>query len=144
MDQREIDALMATADANPADAEAQVAAAWANDSHGSEFDAMRYYDAAWAAGVSSEIRCRFMVGYGSTLRNNDRLDESIALHRQAILDYPAFASHQPFLALALNRAGRYDEALAEALTALVDAGAANLDGYERSLVCYRDFLLGSE
>ena len=42
MDQREIEALMAAADAAPTDAEAQVAAAWANDSDGSEVDAMRY------------------------------------------------------------------------------------------------------
>ena len=82
-----------------------------------------------------------MVGYGSTLRNNERLDESIAIHRQAIADYPGFAPHHAFLALALNRAGRHDEALAEALTALVDAGTENLNGYERSLSSYRDLLL---
>jgi tetratricopeptide (TPR) repeat protein len=81
-----------------------------------------------------------MVGYGSTLRNNDRLDESIAIHRQAIAEYPTFAAHHAFLALALNRAGRHEEALAEALTALVDAGSENLDGYDRSLRYYRDSL----
>lgn len=108
MNQSEIDALMATADASPEDSAARFAAASANDSHGKEVVAMRYYEAAWAAGVSSADRCRFMVGYGSTLRNNDRLGESIAIHRQAIVDYPDFAPHHAFLALVLNRAGRYD------------------------------------
>jgi len=143
MDQREIDIVMATADANPTDVAAQIAAASANDSYGSEADAMGYYDAAWAAGVPPEIRSRFMVGYGSTLRNNHRLDESIAIHRQAVADYRDFAPHHAFLALALHGAGRHDEAMAEALTALVDAGAEKLDGFERSLEAYRDLLSGT-
>jgi hypothetical protein len=101
---------------------------------------MRYYDAAWSAGVPAESRCRFMVGYGWTLRNNDRLNESIAIHRKAIVEYPTFAAHHAFLALALNRAGIHDEAMAEALTALIDAGGENHDGYDRSLRYYRDYL----
>jgi tetratricopeptide (TPR) repeat protein len=140
MDQSELDALMAAADADPTDAPAQIVAAWANDSHGSEADAVRYYDAAWAAGIPAETRSRFMVGFGSTLRNNGCLDESIAIHRQAVEDYPDFAPHHAFLALALHQAGRHDEAIAEALTALVDAGAENLDGFDRSLTYYRDVL----
>ena len=141
MDRHELTAIMATADSNSTDVEAQIAAAWANDSHGSEVDAMRYYDAAWVAGIPPDKRKRFMVGYGSTLRIVGRLDESIAIHRQAIAEYPDFAPNHAFLALALNRAGRHDEAMAEALSALVDAGAANLAGYDRSLRYYRDYLL---
>ena len=142
MQSDDLEALMAAADAHPDDVEAQIAAAWANDSHGSETHAMRYYDKAWAVGIPEEIRCRFMVGYGSTLRNNDRLDEAVAIHRRAIAEYPDFPAHHAFLALALNRAGRGDEALAEALTALIDAGSDNLDGYDRSLGHYRDMLAG--
>jgi len=140
MDHEELSAVMKAANTQPDNVQAQIAAAWANDSHGSEADAMRYYDAAWAAGIPAESRCRFMVGYGSTLRNNDRLDDSIAIHRRAIAEYPTFVAHHAFLALALNRAGRHQEAMAEALTALVDAGSENLDGYDRSLRYYRDSL----
>ena len=140
MDQQELDVLMSAADANPEDANAQIAAAWANDSHGSETDAMRYYDATWTAGVPAEIRSRFMVGFGSTLRSNQRLDESISIHRQAVVEYPGFAPHHAFLALALHRAGRHDEAMAAALSALVEAGADNLDGFDRSLMFYRNSL----
>jgi len=144
MDRDDLASLMEAADAQPNDAQAQIAAAWANDSYGSEVDAMRYYDAAWAAGVPAESRCRFMVGYGSTLRNNDRLDEAIAIHQKAIEDYPTFAAHHAFLALALDRAGRHEEAMAEALTALLEAGGENLDGYDRSLASYRDSLSGKD
>lgn len=144
MDQDKLDALMETADANPSDVEAQIAAAFANDRYGSETVAMRYYDAAWSLGIPADKRNRFMVGYGSTLRNNRRLDDSLAVHRQATVDYPEFAPHHAFLALVLNELGRHNEALAEALTALVDAGSENLDGYERALGHYRDALADSE
>ena len=140
MDYEALAAIMQAADDDPLDVQAQIAAASANDSYGSEVDAMRYYDAAWSAGVPSGVRCRFMVGYGSTLRNNDRIDESIAVHQKAIEDYPDFPAHHAFLALALHVAGRHDEAIAAALSALLDAGRGNLDGYDRSLSRYRDWL----
>jgi tetratricopeptide (TPR) repeat protein len=140
MDHEELGAAMKAADTQPNNVQAQIAAAWANDDYGSEADATRHYDAAWAAGIPAESRCRFMVGYGSTLRNNDRLDESIAIHSQAIADSPTFVAYHAFLALALHRAGRHEQAMAEALTALVDAGSENLDGYDRSLSYYRDSL----
>jgi hypothetical protein len=131
---------MAKADSNPDDVEAQIAAAWANDSYGSEADAIRYYDFAWALGIPSEKRRRFMVGYGSTMRNMGRIDEAIAIHRQGVIDYPGWAPHHAFLSLALHSAGEHDAAMVEALTALVLAGAENLDGYDRSLGYNRDFL----
>ena len=135
---------MQTADTDPSEVEAQMAAAFANDRYGSETAAMRYYDAAWALGIPADKRNRFMVGYGSTLRNNRRLDDSLAVHRQAIVDYPDFAAHHAFLALVLNDLGRHDEAIAAALTALVDAGSENLDGYDRALRQYRDVLADKE
>ena len=144
MEQREIVAVMQLADDRPTDVEAQIAAAFANDRYGSETDAIRYYDAAWALGVPHEKRNRFMVGYGSTLRNNRRLDDSIAIHRQAIVDYPDFAAHHAFLALALHDSGRHSEAVAEVLTALIDAGSASLDGYDRALGNYRDVLAAGQ
>jgi tetratricopeptide (TPR) repeat protein len=132
---------MQTADANPSEVEAQMAAAFANDRYGSETAAMPYYDAAWALGIPADKRNRFMVGYGSTLRNNGRLDESLAVHRQAIADYPDFAAHHAFLALVLNDLDRHDEAVAAALT---DAASENLDGYDLALRQYRDVLADKE
>lgn len=141
MDSQELNAVMAMADSNPTDVEAQIAAAYGNDRYGQEQEAVGYYEAAWNIGVPSEMRCRFLVGYGSTLRNVGRLEESIAIHRLAISEYPEFPAHHAFLALALHDVGEHDEAMAEALTALVDSGASNLDGYDRALSEYRDLLL---
>ena len=72
MEKHELISAMTRADANPSDVELQIAAAWANDSYGSETDAMPYYDAAWALGIPTDKRKQFMVGYGSTLRNLGR------------------------------------------------------------------------
>ena len=124
--------------------DAQIAAAYASDRYGREEDAIRYYDAAWAIGVPADARQRFLVGYGSTLRNVGRVDESIAIHRLAISEFPTFAANHAFLALALHAAGDHGEAMGEALTALVDSGAANLGGYDRALSEYRDELLFSD
>lgn len=142
VDHQELKALESAAESNPSDVEAQIAAAYGNDRYGSEERAIRYYDKAWAIGVPAEERCRFLVGYGSTLRNVGRMEESVATHRLAISDYPDFSAHHAFLALALLESGQHQEAMAEALTALVDAGAPNLDGYDRALRGYRDQLLG--
>lgn len=144
MKRDELDAAMAIADSNPGDVEAQIAAAYGNDRYGREEDAIKYYDAAWAIGVPGEVRCGFLVGYGSTLRNVGRLAESIAIHRAGITEYPEFAAHHAFLALALHAVGDYNGAMAEALGALVEAGAANLGGYDRALGEYRDELLASD
>ena len=141
MDRQELEALESAAESKPLDVESQIAAAYGNDRYGSEERAILYYDKAWAIGVPEEERCRFLVGYGSTLRNVGRLDESVAIHRLAISDYPDFSAHHAFLALALLESGQHQEALAAALTALLDGGAPNLDGYDRALRGYRDQLL---
>ncbi len=133
---------MALGDHNPGDVEAQLAAAYACDRYGSELDAVRYYDAAWSLGVPDAERRRFMVGYGSTLRNVGRVSESVAVLRQAVSESPEFAPNHAFLALSLHSEGAYDEALAAALTAVIAAGADNLDGYDRALSYYKDTLLG--
>lgn len=140
MDQSEVTALMAAADASPHNVDAQIAAAYVNDRYGSEEDAIRYYDAAWALGVPEVERKRFLVGYGSTLRNVGRLDDSIAIYRAAIADYPGYAPNHGFLALTLHEGGHHQEAIAEALTAVLEAGADSLDGYDRALTYYRDAL----
>ena len=65
----------------------------------------------------------------------------IAIHRQGISEYPEFVAHHAFLALALHARGEHEEAMAEALTALINAGGTNLDGYDRALGEYRDTLV---
>ena len=129
---------------NPQKVEAQMEAASACDSCGAEQDAIRYYDAAWKLGVPDDKRKRFMVGYGSTLRNVGRQREAIGLFQAAVQEYPEYVPHSVFLALALHTDGRHDDAMAAAIGAILATGTAELDGYDRALTYYRQVLANSE
>lgn len=130
------------ADAAPDDVGLQIEAAYTCDRYGDESDAVRYYDAAWKLGVPAEARRTFLVGYGSTLRNVERYDDSIAVLAAAVGEFPGFAPLSAFLALSLHSAGRDREAMARALTAVLDAAgdSGSLDRYDRALRHYRDEL----
>lgn len=137
----EFSRALGTAVSNPGDVHAQIAAAYACDRQGDEADAIRFYDAAWRLGVPEEERRRFLVGYGSTLRNVGRYSESIDLLRRAIAGSPHYVPYLAFLALSLHSAGEHAEAVAVALTALLEAAPEALDGYDRALAEYRDMLI---
>lgn len=124
------------------DVEAQIEAAYACDAFGEEERAIGYYDAAWALGIPGEKRREFLVGFGSTLRNVGRLEESMAILEAAIEEFPAYLPFKPFLALTLHDARQHHRALAVLLDALLDAtsGRDALDGYQHALRHYRSQL----
>ncbi|MGN7135026.1 tetratricopeptide repeat protein [Rhodococcoides corynebacterioides] len=105
------------------------------DSAGHEAEAHEQYAAATAAGlddVDPSRAARMVVQHASTLRNLGRVDEAIAMLRDAP-DHPdTGAAPQSFLALALHNAGRTDEALRTAIEALVPT----LPRYHRSVAAY--------
>ena len=124
------------------DVRAIIEQAYACDREGRERDAIRYYDEAFRLGVPDELRTRFLVGYGSTLRNVGRADEAVAVLAEAIRDNPDYPAFHAFLALALLDAGHAKAALAAMLGALLDvAPPGSLDGYERALGEYHQLLL---
>jgi Tfp pilus assembly protein PilF len=128
------EAACARAREAPTDLDAQLVAAYACDRDGFEADAVAFYDAAHALGASDG---EFLLGYGSTLKNVDRLDESLAiLARAERVDSVARAA-RAFRALTLHRAGRSDAAVA-VLVRLV----AELDGprYRPALESYAEEL----
>lgn len=135
-------AAVEAADAAPDDVGAQIEAAYACDRYGDEEDAIRYYDAAWKLGVPHDARRTFLVGYGSTLRNVGRTGESIDVLAGALDEFPGFAPLAAFRALSLYSAGRHREAMAQALTAVLQAAgdSGSLDRYDRALRHYRDEL----
>lgn len=136
------DEAEARAKAAPDDVEAQIEAAYACDREGDERTAIRYYDRAWALGVPEARRPRFLVGYGSTLRNVGRADDAVAILAEAAAAYPDHAALRAFLALALHSAGHPRAALATMLGVVLDTAAAGaLDGYERALNEYHRELL---
>jgi tetratricopeptide (TPR) repeat protein len=119
-----------------------IAQAYAHDREGREREAIRYYDEAYHLGVPAEHKRRFLVGYGSTLRNVKRVDDAVGVLAQAIADDPEYPAYVPFLALALLDAGHPKAALAAMLGCVLDvAKPGALDGYERALAEYHQLLL---
>ena len=122
-----------------------IAEAYRLDREGDERAAIRYYDEAYRLGVPADKRRRFLVGYGSTLRNVKRVDDAVGILAQAIADDPEYPAYAPFLALALMDAGHAKAALATMLGCLLDAAKPGvLDGYERALGEYHQELLALE
>ncbi len=122
-----------------------IATAYAHDRAGDERAAVRYYDAAYRRGVPEDQRKRFLVGYGSTLRNVGRAEEAVAILAQAVADHPDYPAFAAFLALALADAGHPKAALAAMLGCALDAAREGaFDGYERALGAYHRELLGVE
>jgi len=122
---------------------AQLEAAFAHDRADREREAIRYYDAAYRLGVPAEDKRVFYVGFGSTLRNVGRADESVAVLAEAIAEDPGYAPFHAFLALALFSSGHPREALATMLGVALDvAKAGAFDRYERALGEYHRELLG--
>jgi tetratricopeptide (TPR) repeat protein len=119
--------------------------AYACDRAGDEAKAVKHYDAAHALGVPENELLGFLIGYGSTLRNVGRIDDSLAILSQGLEHYPDYAPLKAFLALALLSAGQPDAAvavlleLALALHAVADDRP--LDGYEGALARYQQELL---
>jgi predicted Zn-dependent protease len=122
-----------------------IAQAYAHDRSGDEHGAIRYYDAAYRLGVPEDQRERFLVGYGSTLRNVGRAEEAVAILAQAVADHPDYPAFAAFLALALADAGHPKAALAAMLGCALDAAREGaFDSYERALGVYHRELLGVE
>jgi predicted Zn-dependent protease len=136
-------AARALAAAEPSNVEAQLEAAYAHDRAEREREAIGYYDAAYRLGVPASEKHAFYVGFGSTLRNVGRADESVAVLAQAVAEEPDYAPFHAFLALALFSSGHPREALAAMLgVALEAARPGAFDRYERALGEYHRELLG--
>lgn len=116
--------------------------AYEHDRAGDERTAIRYYDAAYKLGVPASERRKFLVGYGSMLRNVGRAEDAVAILGQAIADDPGYPAYTAFLALALADAGHAKAALAAMLGCALDVARAGVfDGYERALTEYHRELL---
>lgn len=119
-----------------------IAQAYAHDKEGREREAVTYYDQAFAMGVPDSMRKRFLVGYGSTLRNVGRADDAVGVLSQAVVEYPDYPALHAFLALALLDAGHPKAAVAAMLGCALDvARGGAFDGYERALTEYHQLLL---
>jgi hypothetical protein len=128
--------------AHPSAVVAQIEAAYGHDRNNLERDAIRHYDEAYRLGVPAELKRRFLVGYGSTLRNVGRTDDAVAILGQAVADDPDYPAYAAFLALALLSAGHPKAGMAAMLGCMLEtARPGAFDGYERALGEYHAELL---
>ncbi|WP_263091974.1 tetratricopeptide repeat protein [Curtobacterium sp. RIT-PI-V] len=134
-DQQRIDRMRDLAGTAPHPALGAFELGGANDSGGHEAEADVHYAAATAAGLAHVDPARaaqMVVQHASTLRNLDRVDEAIAMLRDAPEHPSTGAAPKVFLALALHSAGRHDEALRVA----IEAVEPTLPRYHRSVRAY--------
>ncbi len=126
------------AHARPEDVQAQMAAAYACDRAGDEAHAITFYDAAWRLGVPAAERSDFVIGYGSTLRNVRRIDESLSVLAELIALEPENHAARCFHALSLHSAGRGGPALAEMFDVILSLRSASphVRKYEPALAFY--------
>lgn len=133
-----IDELVAERD--PDDAEALFEAAGARDYAGLEAEAEPLYRRAIDNGLDAALIPQAVIQLASTLRNLDRVEESIALLEQQLHEHPDDEWTGPtaaFLALALTSRGDPTQGAAVALMAL----ANYLPIYQRSVRGYAAELL---
>lgn len=90
------------------------------DTAGEEQTAAGFYERALAAGLDGDTLRRCLLQYGSTLRNLDRFDESLAVLDRARTEFPDSESVQVWHALSLHAAGRSDAAVAELMDLAAD------------------------
>jgi tetratricopeptide (TPR) repeat protein len=109
------------------------------DTGGDEYGAVAEYERALEAGVPDDLLQRAMLGYGSTLRNVGRNEDSVRVLEDAVRRFPEHQALPVFLAFSLWTAGRRGEALA-----LLARRLGEGTGYERSIGGYAADIESSE
>jgi tetratricopeptide (TPR) repeat protein len=102
--------------------------AFAYDREGFEAEAIPHYEQAIAAGLSGEDLEKALLGLGSSLRNVDRVEESVSVLEDACRRFPDHQALPVFLSFSLWSAGRRGEALALLVRRLGEGS-----GYERAI-----------
>ena len=113
--------------------------AYAYDREGDEAEAIPHYERAIAAGLDDEQLAKAMLGLGSSLRNVDRVDESVKVLEDAVDRFPDHQALPAFLAFSLWSAGRGNDALA-----LLARRLGHGSGYERAIGEYADDIARSQ
>lgn len=134
--------LRKRADATPEDVGLQIEAAYALDSAGDEKCAAAYYDRAFKLGVPEKDRVEFLLGYGSTLKNVGRLDQSNEVLRSAIAEAPNDPALPVFLALTQHARSKSGAAIAGLIRHILRIGKENKDlqAYSPALISYAEEL----
>ncbi|GAA1347512.1 tetratricopeptide repeat protein [Arthrobacter roseus] len=108
-------------DANPENPVVLYEVAGAYDTAGQEEQACGYYEQALDGGLDGDVLRRCLLQYGSTLRNLELHEQSLAALQRARAEFPESDSVRLFLALSLHAASRSDAAVAELLELAADS-----------------------
>ncbi len=112
----------------------------AYDTAGQEEKAVPHYEQA-LPGLTGDTKRRCLLQYGSTLRNLDRFDESLAVFKAASQEFPESDSLRVFKALTLHAAGQPDKALATLLLVIADrVDNPEIKRYEAAIRGNADYL----
>lgn len=129
-----IAALVPIRDRHPHNPRVLYELAGAYDTAGEEARALPLYEQAMSHGLAGDVLRRCYLQYGSTLRNLDRIEQSLDVFARARAEFPASVSLGVFEALTLHAAGRADTALGSLLVLLADhVDAAELDRYKPAM-----------
>ncbi|WP_434315576.1 tetratricopeptide repeat protein [Leifsonia sp. P73] len=115
-----IEAFLAVLAEHPDDAHVLYEVGGSYDTAGEEQTAAFYYERALEAGLEGDTRRKCLLQYGSTLRNLERFDESLAVLDRAREAFPESESVRVWHALSLHAAGRSDGAVAELMELAAD------------------------
>jgi tetratricopeptide (TPR) repeat protein len=115
--------------------------AGAYDTAGEEARAAPLYERALAMGLEGDVLRRCLVQHGSTLRNLERYDESLAVLDRADSEFPGSSTVAAFRALTLLESGRADAAVGTLLRLLATEAPGDLGRYVVAATGNAAFLL---
>jgi tetratricopeptide (TPR) repeat protein len=127
--------------AHPDVAELVHEVAGAYDTAGEEARAAPLYERALAMGLAGDVLRRCLVQYGSTLRNLERYEESLAALDRADREFPGSTSVAVFRGLTLLESGRADAAVGTLLRLLAAEAPGDLGRYVAAASGNAEFLL---
>jgi len=114
----------------------------AYDTAGEEAIALEFYEQAMSEGLVGDLRRRCYLQYGSTLRNLDRLDKSMAVFATARLEFPDSVALGVFESLTFHAAGNTNTSLGCLLKLLADhVHAEDLDRYKPAIRGNAEYLI---
>ena len=128
---------------NSNDVEAWYNKACCHDFLGEEKEAepcyRKCFELGWQ-GLPPEEHKSFFVGYGSTLRNNLKYDESVQVLEEGIRHFPNFPALKVFLAFTFYSQRQEHKAAELLFKVSPEIAKSGLDGYERAIQWYADIL----
>ena len=93
------------------------------------------YELGWQ-NLPSKEQPGFLLGFGSTLRNNFDFVNSEKILREGTLAFPDYPALKVFLAFTLHTQGKFRETSEELFAATLQMPEKSFDGYERAVKWY--------